>query len=166
MRSSFPSPWANHPNCRESVCRRQTGEHRSVNSILSRRQSKCNEIWLSVGIEGPNGAAPRGRRTYRKGVSRKKKTHSRGSWNLMVVTVSRYKHSANQDYVARRYWVLSKHQVCLCYHARSTEILPRLSFPLCLRELMKGILILARSSKPDDPLCGQRKNIFLIKLGA
>lgn len=45
--------------------------------------------------------------------------------------------------------------------------LDRLDFPSLLpRELMKHIMIPVRSSQPDEPLYGQGKNIFLIKLGA
>lgn len=58
-------------------------------------------------------------------------------------------HSANQDYVACRYWVLSKHQVCFLRAPVCATTHDRLKSYLVLaflrfrRELMKGILRLA-----------------------
>jgi len=87
----------------------------SVNSILSYRANvmKFGSRW------DRSTCRMKPRRKKRKRIAkefrRQKETYLRRSWNLVVVMVSRYKHSANQDYVARRYWVLSKHQVCFLH---------------------------------------------------
>lgn len=119
-----------------------------------------------LGSKGPqNGAAPRERRTYREGVSRRRGREENAFETLVEPDgdgVSRYKHSANQDYVARRYWGLIG-AVCflrtpVCHHAQSTEILPRLSFPLPLPWINERYLKV-RSPRSGKPLCmdGERK---------
>lgn len=94
---------------------------------------------------------------------------------MLMVTVSCYKHSANQDYVARLLGLIEVLSVfpitrtCLLPHNRMKSYLVLAFLRLC-RELMKGTSRLARFDQANptrqSPVYRQERKISLIKLDA